>query len=143
MARYEFVEGKSSKFWEIDLDGSSFVVHYGRIGTTGQSQIKTFSTQELALKELNKLVAEKTKKGYALAGGQNNTASMSASPPPNGKNRVPSGEMLRKDLYVYNEATGFAITSKRLGGKGIDGGSEPWHKAVRNGDIIPIELTQD
>ena len=60
MARYEFEEGKSSKFWEIDLDGSSFLVHYGRIGTTGQSQTKTFSTPELALKEHNKLVAECT-----------------------------------------------------------------------------------
>src|SRR5262245_13335910 len=102
MARYEFVEGKSSKFWEIHLDGSSLLVHYGRIGTTGQSQTKTFSTPELALKEHNKLVSEKTKKGYAPAGGQNGVASMPTLPPPNGKNLAPSDAMLRKDLYVYN-----------------------------------------
>jgi hypothetical protein len=28
------------------------------------------------------------------------------------------GEVVRKDLYVYNEATGFVVTSGRIGGKG-------------------------
>jgi predicted DNA-binding WGR domain protein len=143
MARYEFVEGKSSKFWDVRLEGTSLVVNYGRIGTAGQSQTKTFSTPELARKEHDRLVAEKTRKGYVLEAGQTDASATSSSPPRGAKSATTAGTPLRKDLYVYNEATGFAITSKRLGGKGIDGGSEPWHKAVRNGDLIPIELRQD
>ncbi len=69
MPRYELVEGTSSKFWEISLDGASFTVRYGRIGTDGQSQTKSFATAEAALIEHDKLVREKTKKGYVDPGG--------------------------------------------------------------------------
>jgi uncharacterized protein (TIGR02996 family) len=69
MARYEFSEGSSNKFWEIKLAGKSFTTTYGKIGTDGQTTIKTFKSDEEAKKEHDKLVAEKTKKGYALVGG--------------------------------------------------------------------------
>ena len=68
MARYEFVEGTSSKFWDITLDGAGFTVRYGRIGTDGQTQVKTFASDAAAKAEHDKLVKEKTKKGYALVG---------------------------------------------------------------------------
>lgn len=68
MARYELIEGTSSKFWEISLDGASFSVRYGRIGTDGQTQTKSFATAEVAATEHDKLVREKTKKGYSLVG---------------------------------------------------------------------------
>jgi len=64
-ARYfEFVEGSSSKFWEIQLDGSSFTTRYGKIGTDGQQSLKEYASDALAKKEYDKLVNEKTKKGY-------------------------------------------------------------------------------
>lgn len=64
-ARYfEFVEGTSSKFWEIVLDGSSFTTRYGKIGTDGQQSMKEYDSPAQAKKEYDKLVAEKTKKGY-------------------------------------------------------------------------------
>src|SRR5437899_533125 len=69
MARYEFVEGTSSKFWEITLDGASFTTTYGKIGTAGQSTTKDWPDEAAARKEHDKLVAEKTKKGYSLASG--------------------------------------------------------------------------
>lgn len=69
MARYEFVEGTSSKFWDIVLDGKAFITTYGRIGTAGQSTTKSFGSEAEAKKEHDKLVAEKTKKGYTAAGG--------------------------------------------------------------------------
>lgn len=68
MPRYELVEGSSSKFWEIELEGTSFVTTYGRIGTDGQSSMKEFDSEAKAKKEHDKLVAEKVKKGYALVG---------------------------------------------------------------------------
>lgn len=69
MPRYEFVEGKSSKFWEIQLDGTSFTTTYGRIGTDGQSSMKEYDSEEKARREYDKLVAEKVKKGYVLVDG--------------------------------------------------------------------------
>jgi DNA ligase-1 len=64
-ARYfEFVDGKSSKFWEVQLDGSSLITRYGRIGTDGQRTLKDFTSEDGARREREKLVLEKTKKGY-------------------------------------------------------------------------------
>jgi cell wall assembly regulator SMI1/predicted DNA-binding WGR domain protein len=64
-ARYfEFVGGSSSKFWEIQLAGASLTTRYGKIGTDGQKTTKELASEALAQKECDKLVAEKTKKGY-------------------------------------------------------------------------------
>ena len=71
---FHFSEGISNKFWSIELQELSFIVHYGKIGTQGQSQEKVFATAELAVKEHDKLIAEKTKKGYVeVQSGQSNT----------------------------------------------------------------------
>src|SRR5215831_6720723 len=107
MARYEFSDGKSSKFWEIELSGTSFTVRFGRIGTSGQEQTKSYTSAELARKEHDKLVAEKTRKGYKLVDGTGAAVPLVA--PAGNKSRAAASQALRKDLYVYNEATGFAI----------------------------------
>ena len=62
--RFEFVEGNSSKFWEVNQAGSSVTVCFGRIGTQGQTQTKSFTDQAAAQHHAEKLIAEKTKKGY-------------------------------------------------------------------------------
>jgi uncharacterized protein (TIGR02996 family) len=70
MPRYEFVEGSSSKFWEIELDGVSFTARWGRIGTEGQEKTQTFASPAEAKKEYEKLISSKVKKGYqAVEGG--------------------------------------------------------------------------
>ena len=61
---YEFVEGTSAKFWEIRVDGTTFYTRYGKIGTDGQMTQKDFESNEKTQAEANKLIAEKTKKGY-------------------------------------------------------------------------------
>jgi predicted DNA-binding WGR domain protein len=61
---FEFIGGSSRKFWEISVAGNSFTVRFGRIGTSGQSQTKTFADGALAKREAEHLVAEKLKKGY-------------------------------------------------------------------------------
>lgn len=61
---FEFVEGSSAKFWEIRVEGRSFVTRYGRIGTEGQVTRKDFDSEAKADAEAQRLVAEKTKKGY-------------------------------------------------------------------------------
>jgi predicted DNA-binding WGR domain protein len=62
-----YMDAKSSKFWTIELAGTSHTVTYGRIGTDGQSLTKSFPSPEAARKEMDKLVAEKLGKGYVDA----------------------------------------------------------------------------
>jgi len=70
MPRYEFSDGKSNKFWQIELSGNSFTTTYGRIGTDGQSTTKEWKSEEEASKQYEKLVAEKVGKGYKLVGDE-------------------------------------------------------------------------
>ncbi|MBX3245568.1 MAG: WGR domain-containing protein [Myxococcales bacterium] len=65
--RFELEDGKSSKFWEIALDGCDLTTRWGRIGTSGQSKTKTFASEDKARVEHDKLIAEKTSKGYSPA----------------------------------------------------------------------------
>jgi predicted DNA-binding WGR domain protein len=57
-------EGTAHKFWSVAVDGCTQTVAWGRIGTAGQEQTKTFATAEEAAAETAKLVASKIKKGY-------------------------------------------------------------------------------
>jgi DNA ligase-1 len=61
---FEFIEGNSSKFWEVSLSGNDVTVRFGKIGTQGQTQTKTFDDAAAAQKHADKLIGEKTKKGY-------------------------------------------------------------------------------
>ncbi|WP_336515048.1 AAA domain-containing protein [Pollutibacter soli] len=57
-------EGGSSKFWEVAVDQQKLVVRFGKIGTRGQTQIKTFEDEDRAVKEKEKMIREKLSKGY-------------------------------------------------------------------------------
>ncbi len=76
---FEFVDEKSSKFWEVRVDGSDTEVRYGKIGTAGQAQTKSFDSPEAAQKSADKLVADKVKSGYQELGTKPLTASHQAS----------------------------------------------------------------
>lgn len=65
--RFEFIEGGSKKFWEIGQTGCDMTLRYGRIGTNGQTQTKTFPDEARTTREAQKLIAEKVKKGYVEA----------------------------------------------------------------------------
>ncbi|MCJ1907484.1 DUF4240 domain-containing protein [Planococcus ruber] len=54
----------SNKFWKIKVQGNMFIVSYGRIGTQGSINTKEFSSEEHCLREANKLIQSKLKKGY-------------------------------------------------------------------------------
>jgi predicted DNA-binding WGR domain protein len=62
--RYELSEGSANKFWEIEISGKSITTRWGRIGSNGQSKTKAFETESAAKSELEKLIKEKTGKGY-------------------------------------------------------------------------------
>lgn len=63
--RFEFIEGGSSKFWELELAGTELHIAWGKIGAAGQSQTKSFATARKAEAAAQKLVTDKTGKGYA------------------------------------------------------------------------------
>ncbi|MCI0361805.1 MAG: WGR domain-containing protein [Planctomycetaceae bacterium] len=62
--RFEFVQGASSKFYEVAVTGKSVGITFGRIGTAGQAQTKQFTDSAAAQKHAEKQIAQKLKKGY-------------------------------------------------------------------------------
>lgn len=83
VVRYEYVgynsanqSRHSSKFWQIEGNGRGPVtVRWGRIGSTGQSQTKTWS-------EAQAKAWEKESEGYVLAHGSLRTVPPPAAQPP-------------------------------------------------------------
>jgi predicted DNA-binding WGR domain protein len=64
LRRFEYIAGSSAKFYEVTVDGSAVHVRYGRIGTEGQTSTKTFADETSAQRHADKLIAQKTGKGY-------------------------------------------------------------------------------
>ncbi|MCB9592599.1 MAG: DUF4132 domain-containing protein [Sandaracinaceae bacterium] len=65
MRRLELVEGKSSKFWEVEREGASVTTRWGRLGTTGKSKTKSFADTAAAQRAIDAQVRSKLVKGYA------------------------------------------------------------------------------
>lgn len=63
--RFELLDGGTAKFWEVSVSGSELTVRFGKIGTDGQTKTKDLGSAAAAEKERDKLVREKTNKGYA------------------------------------------------------------------------------
>lgn len=64
VAYLECQEGSSDKFYELSQAGSEVTIRYGRRGTPGVTQVKSFGEAAEADKFVSKTVAEKRKKGY-------------------------------------------------------------------------------
>jgi predicted DNA-binding WGR domain protein len=64
----QVVEGGSKKFWRARVEGGSLYVNFGRIGTSGQTQVKELGTDDKARAELDKVAGSKRRKGYEDAG---------------------------------------------------------------------------
>jgi predicted DNA-binding WGR domain protein len=62
--RCEFVDLGASKFWQVTQTGTVLTIQFGRRGTQGQTLNKSFDTVQKAARELEKLFAEKLRKGY-------------------------------------------------------------------------------
>lgn len=61
---FHYEDGKSDKFWTIELRGDAHVLNWGRAGTLGQHLEKHFESANRAAMEYEKIVTEKMKKGY-------------------------------------------------------------------------------
>ena len=62
--RFEFVGGTSNKFWEVRVQGHDVYTCFGRIGSAGQTSCKPCDSPEAATSHAEKLVQQKTAKGY-------------------------------------------------------------------------------
>ena len=67
MREFRFLQGTSDKFWRVGVFESDLVVEYGRTGSKGQRVLKTYDNPERAKREAEKLILEKTSKGYEEA----------------------------------------------------------------------------
>ena len=106
----EYQDDKSHKFWQIETAENNFTVTYGKAGTNGRSQTKTFADNDTAQKEAKKLIEQKKKKGYAEKGADMNTAQKTEIDPKKRQNRI------KKLFKKQSSIVGATITSKeRMG----------------------------
>lgn len=77
---FEYKDDKSSKFWDVTQAGSTVTVRYGKTGANGQTQEKVFNDAEAATQHVERLIAEKTGKGYVQVGGASSTSAETAMP---------------------------------------------------------------
>ena len=109
--RFELVEGASCKFWEVRQNGSEFTVRFGRIGTEGQpSKTKDAGSLEKATAAIEKLIREKTGKGYAEVGSTTKVAGSNAA------NKTAPASVKEKDKHLLTAeiATRFLRTEEDL-----------------------------
>ena len=58
-------KGDSNKFWTIEQKDKSLTATWGKIGTEGRTNTKSFDDDEACKKEVEKLIQEKLSKGYS------------------------------------------------------------------------------
>ena len=129
MRTFQYSDAKSHKFWNIEVTGTSFTVTYGKIGTAGQTQAKTFATPEKAQAEADKLIREKTGKGYvettpkaaasaadglekALVANPHDRAAWSAYADYLAERGDPRGEFMQVQLALEDESVSAADRKK-------------------------------
>jgi predicted DNA-binding WGR domain protein len=66
----EYHDDKSNKRYAIEVLDKTLVISFGKIGTEGQTQEKTFPTAEDAVKTYKKKLSEKEKEGYVRLGAE-------------------------------------------------------------------------
>jgi predicted DNA-binding WGR domain protein len=72
--RYVFRDGTSHKFWEVQLNGTSFTTRWGKVGTDGQHKTLQNASAVAAKKAVEALIKEKTGKGYQAVSHPSKTA---------------------------------------------------------------------
>lgn len=114
MPRYEFKSGGSEKFWEIHQEGDQYTVRYGKIGTNGQSQTKTFADEAKAQKEAEKVTKSKVKKGYVLVAEEAAVDAPAVDPATGGRNP----ELEAAIIANYEDEEAWSVYADWLGTEG-------------------------
>jgi predicted DNA-binding WGR domain protein len=98
MRRFEFVDGKSNKFWEAKTEGPKLMVRFGRIGGTWQESDKLLADAEKAHAEMEKLIREKTRKGYLEVGGKPEVKVLAKAVAKKGKTKEPKPQSMEATI---------------------------------------------
>ncbi len=120
MIRLECKDGAHYKFWEAEVKGAALHVHFGRIGTAGQSRVKKLKTPAAAQAELEKVMREKLAHGYVKKSGGASAGSASKKEPskqkPAKKASAKKGGSASAPLLLLAEllAPGHAKTKARV-----------------------------
>jgi predicted DNA-binding WGR domain protein len=80
--RFECREDGASKFWEVWVEGERLFTRHGRIGSDGRVTDKVFASGAEAERARDKLIKEKTGKGYVEAGAVTPTPAPAPTPAP-------------------------------------------------------------
>lgn len=68
-----FKDDTSDKFWNIEMSGNEYTITFGKTGTSGTSKTTSMDSEDLCLKEVEKLAQQKLKKGYVNSNGESAT----------------------------------------------------------------------
>jgi len=142
MARFEKGKPKTRRFFEVLTHGDVLSVREWGVNDDRLRGYRRMSNPEAVRKEMARLAVEKVAEGFEPAdeAAKALAEALPAAPP---KKIGPPAFPIRQDLYVYNEGTGFTVTSGKMMGKGLENGGKKWTKAVVAGDLLPVGLIQD
>jgi predicted DNA-binding WGR domain protein/ankyrin repeat protein len=98
---------KSDKFWQIEVAGNSFTVTYGKTGTAGTSQTKSFDSEEKCFKEAEKLLNEKLRKGYKESKGATKVVAPSPAPKKKAGLTMKPADFTRIENYIKKSVSDF------------------------------------
>lgn len=138
---FEYVDGKSFKFWKIELRDSDLITQYGRIGSTGQETQKSFGTPEKAQKEYDKLVAEKMNKGYVekSAAAPAKTGVKASSTKDEATAAKPAGGTLSPMLFSTTRDGNFELLGNFIGERVTDFRG----KSVKGKSVIRVRVSYE
>ncbi|MDQ0044483.1 WGR and DUF4132 domain-containing protein [Variovorax boronicumulans] len=131
MRRFELIEGTASKFWEVEQSDTDLNIRWGRIGTAGQSQTKSFADAAKAATALTKLAAEKTGKGYSEVGAATDAAIGKTEAKDEKKMKSEAAPEMPKAASAANAAPANHTAAADAPAEGIDSQADRAFEAVR------------
>ena len=140
MARFAFGKGEKRSYWDIEQLGRTLRSQDVNPVSPRLPGYQAFASESAARAELERLSAEKIAEGFAPHDDDARAIAGLAAKP---AEPVAATFPVRKDTYVYNEATGFMVVSMDMAGVAMDEGSKKWNEAVADGKMIPVTLMQD
>lgn len=66
--RLENTTGGASKFWEAQVQGNQATIRFGKLGTNGQTQVKTYGSEAETQAAVEKVAKKKLADGYVADG---------------------------------------------------------------------------
>src|SRR5262245_38312382 len=135
MARFQFGKGKKKTYWDLEQFGRVLRAHESGGPSELLPGFRMFPDERAACAEFDRLVGERLAKGFVPFDDAARKIAEAFATPVAPKTIAPTLP-LRRDLFIYNEATGFVISSMSMAGVKLDEDSKKWNQAVAVGKMI-------